>query len=250
MKIAQEVTPNENTSTTKKTLDSNFDVEEGIATASSDLIGSARNTLFASVFLLLGDVMGTGVLSLPSSAAKLGWGMSMTALLVFAFAAFYSGVLLSKVKQKYPDIKSYSDAAMKIGPTFGMITKICIISNWGALLIYFVIATVSSLSMITDQYDGVLDCQWQKSLVACLLLLIPVQCRDFHAISFLALPSTIAIIVVVILVLENISSRGNQFGEDTEAGLKSDLSFLEVFSSFSVFVFAYQGQSIFFELSK
>jgi hypothetical protein len=73
-----------------------------VSVLSSELLGSARNTLFASVFLLLGDVMGTGVLSLPSSASKIGWGMSISALIVFAFAAFYSGVLLSAVKQKYP----------------------------------------------------------------------------------------------------------------------------------------------------
>jgi amino acid permease len=131
-----------------------------------------------------------------------------------------------------------------------MITEICILLNWGALLIYFVISTVSSLALITDQYDGVLDCEWQKSLVACFLLLIPVQCRDYHSISFLAVPSTIAIIVVVILVLENISAQGKQFGVDTEGGPDPNLSFTEVFSSFSSFVFAYQGQSIYFELSK
>jgi amino acid permease len=218
---------------------------------SSELLGSARNTLFASVFLLLGDVMGTGVLSLPHSASTIGFFLTIFALFVFAFAAYYSGFLLSAVKQKYPGINSYKDAACALnGRTFGMFTEICILLNWGALLIYFVISTSSSLALITDQYEGVLDCQWQKTLVACFLLLIPVQCRDYHTISFLAVPSTIAIVVVVVLILENISTQGKQFGVDTAAGPDPDSSFTEVFSSFSSFVFAYQGQSIYFELSK
>jgi hypothetical protein len=82
----------------------NLELDDGsdVSVLSSELLGSARNTLFASVFLLLGDVMGTGVLSLPSAASKIGWGMSVFALIVFALAAYYSGVLLSAVKQKYP----------------------------------------------------------------------------------------------------------------------------------------------------
>jgi len=86
----------------KKSKTLELDDSNDVSVLSSELLGSARNTLFASVFLLLGDVMGTGVLSLPSSASKIGWGMSISALIVFAFAAYYSGVLLSAVKQKYP----------------------------------------------------------------------------------------------------------------------------------------------------
>lgn len=220
-----------------------------VSVLSSELIGSARNTLYASVILLLGEVMGTGVLSLPNSASKIGWGMSITAIIVFALAAYYSSRLLSEVKQKYPGVKSYADAAYALnGRTFGLITEISMLLNWGALMIYFVISTVSSIALITDQYDGVLDCNWEKSLVACFLILIPIQCRDYHTISFLCLPSTIAIIIVVILVLENVSTKGEQFGVDTEAGPNPDLNFIEVFSSFSSFVFAYQGQSIYFEM--
>ena len=231
--------------------------------SSSSIIGSPRNTLFATTFLLLGDIMGTGVLSLPNSAAKLGWICTVLALTVFALSAFYSGLLLSKIKQKHPNVRGYSDAAHTlIGPIFGTITRLCITINWGALLIYFFIAIVDSISMITDQYSttavgGMLDCQWKKSIIACFLLILPIQCRDYHAMSYLAIPSFIAVVCVIILVLEDLSTKedidtnNNEiriYGSDTRLGVDPNLGFMDLVSSFSSFVFAYQGQSIYLEV--
>ena len=46
---------------------------------------------WGTTLIIMGDVMGTGGLAMPSAAAKLGWVVSMITLPFFAFCSTYSG---------------------------------------------------------------------------------------------------------------------------------------------------------------
>jgi len=141
-----------------------------------------RTPWYGTVIILLSEVMGTGILSLPYSAVSLGWVVSLCALPIFAAFAAYSGLLLAFVKRDYPEFKSFADASRDlVSPAFGSFTKACMILNWGALAVYFLIATADAIGAIYNK--GFMSCQRNRCVIAAIILVIPCQCRDFHSIS-------------------------------------------------------------------
>ena len=308
-------------------------------TRGTTTIGSARTPWYGTTIILLSEVMGTGILSLPYAARTLGWINALLAVPLFAIFANYSGWLLAHVKIQHSlnsigdsipiSIDSYATAStVLVGGAFGNFTKYCMLINWGATAIYYLIATADGIddivlgaSGITSGMDGNGDndvgnnpsvtyykyfqCPYQRSFLAAVLLLLPCQCRDFHSISkYLSIPSTLAIMTLVILVCSTLwfqSSTSNIDGEDgitttavndttrfilfdegdflfrnnsttsptepptiqatssllpqsssfaseTTIGIYPGTTILDYLESLSAFVFAYQGQSIYFEL--
>ena len=110
-----------------------------IAEASSDA-GSkgetGHSTVLQTAAMLTGEVMGTGVLSLPYACVALGWVLGIGASVLFAAAAAYAGVLLSRVRNGFfPQAASYADLA---GATMGdgarRITRAIVLGSWSLLL--------------------------------------------------------------------------------------------------------------------
>lgn len=52
----------------------------------------ARSKWWQTMAILVGEVMGTGVLSLPYACSKLGWGLGVAALIFFAGTAIYASL--------------------------------------------------------------------------------------------------------------------------------------------------------------
>ena len=77
-----------------------------------------RSAWWQTMTILVGEVMGTGVLSLPYACSKLGWALGLVSAIFFAFTAIYSSLLLSRIKNRfYPEAVSYADVARLIhGP--------------------------------------------------------------------------------------------------------------------------------------
>ena len=331
--------------------------EEETTTTTTTIIGSARTPWYFTTIILLSEVMGTGILSLPYAAKTLGWINALLAVPLFAIFATYSGWLLSHVKlnSSISDgssstsigiIDSYATAStILIGKTFGTFTKYCMLLNWGATAIYYLIATADGINDIllgatgsgdgsdgdhdgdnfhdvgennnnniassssTYYYKYFFQCPYQRTFLAAILLLLPCQCRDFHSISkYLSIPSTLAILTLVIVVcstlwLEQQSSTSSIYDGDeddnnitryilfdiqeeeedflitnnnnnstttttspspttepptfassetttttTTIGIYPGTTVFQYLESLSAFVFAYQGQSIYFEL--
>ncbi|KAL3909965.1 MAG: hypothetical protein SGILL_007879 [Bacillariaceae sp.] len=221
-------------------------------------IGSARTPWYLTAIILLSEVMGTGILSLPYAAKTLGWASTLMAVPLFAAIASYSGFLLSKVHQEDSKLHSFAEASTKLlGVTFGKVTKVCMLLNWGATAIYYLIATADGIGDIVG--PGSLQCAYQRAAVAALLLVLPSQCRDFYAISkYLSAPSTCAIVIMVFLIIGNLlmsqqsSSSGNtnnnSFGATTTVLPQEGTTPLDYLEALSAFVFANQGHAIFLEL--
>ena len=49
----------------------------------------------------MAEIMGTGILSLPSTMAGLGYILGSVAIVVMAVAVYFQGFLLAKVKNRY-----------------------------------------------------------------------------------------------------------------------------------------------------
>jgi len=259
----------------------------------SSAIGSKRTPWYGTAIILLSEVMGTGILSLPYAAKTLGWTTTIISIPLFAVFASYAGWLLAQVHVKSPQVlhlefHSYADASTTLlGRTFGQITHISMLLNWGALAIYYLIATADGIGDIFE-----IDCSYHRAMLAVVILVIPCQCRDFYAISkYLSGPSTCSIILMVFVILGNLIFHRNDseygtedsvtlgdynsttnttihgstnstdtinstdtnnsefvFGASTTIWPLPGTTLLEYLEAMSAFVFAYQGHAIFLEL--
>lgn len=214
-----------------------------------DQLGSARTPWYGTSMVLLAEVLGTGVLSLPYAAKTLGFASSAVFLVVFAFFSYYASVMLSSVRQKYPHVRSYADAATELfGPRFGKFTSACMLLNWGGVAIYFLVAGSDAMGTISN--EGWFACKINRTLMAGLFFVVACQVRDFHAVSkYLAGPSFLAIITALLLILVTLLiNERHDFGSTTTIGPGDDTDALSYLRALSSIVFAYQGQSIFLEL--
>jgi hypothetical protein len=71
--------------------------------------------------LLLADIIGTGILSLPGAFAKLGFVGGTGLLLVSYFLNLYTGILLARMKLWFPAARSYG---ILLGDAFGPRAKV------------------------------------------------------------------------------------------------------------------------------
>ena len=103
---------------------------------------------YQTSFCIMAEIMGTGVLSLPSTVAGLGYVLGAVCILVYGGAVYYQGYLLMRVKNKYySQVLSYGDIAYILhGKWFEAFTRWLLYANWYFLLCYYILALTSALS--------------------------------------------------------------------------------------------------------
>ena len=213
-----------------------------------------RSEWWRSACIIAGEIMGTGVLSLPYACSRLGWALGLTSSVAFGCTAIYSGRLLSHCRNVlYPDATSYADLALRVGgPGFGKFTRIAIAVGWASILPYYLVACAASLEAA---FPAANLCYWQWSLIVMLFAAPVLQYRSLHGLSILSLLSTGAIVIVVTvlcaaLISTSPSNTNSTIVVQRSFGLPPDQSFLRLYASFGSFIFAYQGQSVFLEIMR
>ena len=200
--------------------------------------------------LIAGIIMGAGVLALPGLAAKLGWIVSLGSLVAFALFAFYTAVLISRVhNQFYPEAASLSDLALvTIGPIGRQITHMIFMCMFFSLMTYFLVAATESTSNIANGAG----CKVIWSVFVAVALLPPLQLTSLTVISYLAAPSTIAIVLALVITLMAIPHSPDGAAHTSlgvpPTGKSGFESFLSVYGPLSGLVFAYAGQAQFYEM--
>ena len=128
-------------------------------------------------FIIMAEIMGTGILSLPSTMAGLGYILGSVAIVVMAAAVYFQGFLLAKVKNRYySQALSYGDLAYILnGGAFEKFTRGLLYANWFALLCYYILALTSSL-MSAFYFSGP-TCFWEWGLIAVACLVPFAQVR-------------------------------------------------------------------------
>ena len=166
-----------------------------------------RSEWWHSSAVIVGEVMGTGVLSLPYACSRLGWVCGISASIGFGCAAFYSGTLLAYLKNYlYPGATSFADLSFSIGGRrFGIFTRVVLCAGWALILPYYLVACSSALAAAIPS-AGL--CYWHWSLVVMVLMAPLLQLRSLHGLSYLSAASTAAIIIALALLIPGlISSR-------------------------------------------
>lgn len=198
-------------------------------------------------FLIAGEIVGTGIMGLPYATSQLGWVVGMGAAAVFGIFAWYSGVLLARVRNDlYPSVRSYAEAAaLAGGPRFARVTELAILSNWTLLLPYFLMASANALVLAYDL------CYYEWAAVLLVVIFVPAQLRTLHALRIPALLSIVAVLVVLLITLVEFAIVGREPGAETRLWpITTNVTLLSQYNHMSSFIFAYQGQSMFFEIMR
>ena len=209
-----------------------------------------RSKWYQSSFILMAEIMGAGILGLPFAMSRLGWVWGLITSVLGGILCTYSGVLLSRAKHELgqDQAESYADLAYATGGrVFGDIVRGIVYLSWVAVLPYFLLACVDSLR---DLFPTVVMPVWQWALVVCAFLLPSLQLRTLHQISYLALPSTIAVVAAVGLVLASLLSSPMPAGATHSVWIPPATRRSNVVGHVSSFVFAYMGHSMYFEVMR
>ena len=77
--------------------------------------GAQRSHWLQSSFVIVGEVMGAGVLGLPSCVGQMGWVLGITSILAFGVMAVYSGHLISETRNRWhPNCGTFADIAERL----------------------------------------------------------------------------------------------------------------------------------------
>jgi vesicular inhibitory amino acid transporter len=206
---------------------------------------SARQTGWQmTVLIILADTVGTGVLSLPSALAQLGWGVGLTTLLVSVPVFWFAGYLVMHCHLAMPDTRTYGDVGGKLLGTFGRAI--------GYIVVYTIgFSGMSGYSLVIAQnvqalfYDVHL-CLPMAFLIAFIIVFPGNQLRTLGNLTTLAFLSFVALLVVIAIALAYLFSDGAACnGDPSQVG---DLDYYSFYGSLGSFVWAYAGVSYYLEM--
>jgi len=223
---------------------------------------------------------------MPKVVANLGAPAGLACIFLFGICGLYSGLLVSRTQAlllKRPDgpvvVHSFGEAAVAIvGPRFGKFTKVAIIINWLLILPYYVMAASKSVMLALEALVGLSLCYYSASAIVCLALFPLMQVQSLARLKGLALASTIAIVLVLSMTVYYVWSEdqalllaSNETGSTIEQATLRRLQVgnaattlsrttstdsqpsalseaVEYLNALCNVMFAYQGQSMFFEI--
>ena len=170
---------------------------------------------FDASFIILGEILGTGVLGMPKAVTILGLWPGVGCIALFGVLGLYSALLVSRTRRlllQRPDgpvdVHSFGQAAKVIvGPNFGTFTRYAVLLNWLLILPYYVMAASKSIMLAVSTLWGVDLCYYTASALVCVGLFPMMQVQSLARLKGLALGSTIAIVVVLLLIVYYVYSQ-------------------------------------------
>jgi len=93
-------------------------------------------------------------------------------------------------------------------------------------------------------------CSFEVSLLCTGILLLPLQMRNLHAISYVCSLSSVCMFAVVCVIAGSLLANGIDGGAPTSVGPADGQTFLDAYGAFGTIIFAFQGQSIFCEIMR
>jgi len=199
-----------------------------------------------SLLVILAEVIGIGVLSLPQALAELGWIPGLLAMTLGAYASWWSGQMYAQLVVAVPSAKvlaDVSDAACgRCGRSATMWLGYTYIAGVG--VVYHLTATEA----LQQMFVGIrhLECQPASGMLFALLMLVPVQARSMHAVSFISIIGSATILLALVIVGIRLVMAGA--AANAQTALVEDVSLFDASAAVTRFVYAFAGQAIFVEI--
>ncbi len=200
-----------------------------------------------AAFLLVANIIGTGVLELPAALKALGWIPGVITLILFYLLNTYTGKLLAEVQRYFPGAYTYGDVSQFYwGSRARVATELLLRTFWALALGSYVLVLSKTLAQIFGTVMTTCDLWW--SVIGCGVLLGLNQLRTLYHISYLAIVSVVTIAGVVSMCLAVVVSDGRAPGTTTHIWWNDESSFSDKISALSTLVFAFMGQSLYLEI--
>jgi len=199
---------------------------------------------FHAAFILIAEIVGTGVMALPETFSLIGAVPGTVVLLSFAFASWFAGILLWRLQVWFPEGITYGDMAFAVLGRKGqkLVFFFIYVAFFGNLAIYVLTCAESLQAAFSWHRDW---CKWWFT-VATVVFLVPFcQLRTLHHVSFAAAASSMSIFVALIIILYE------TFHDEPDIGIDSmdekQAGFFTFVSALTTAIFAFGGQGLFFE---
>mmetsp|Transcript_9563 Transcript_9563/g.28983 ORF Transcript_9563/g.28983 Transcript_9563/m.28983 type:complete len:451 (-) Transcript_9563:16-1368(-) len=198
---------------------------------------------------MIAEIVGTGVLGLGYAAARVGWGLALSFLLVFGLASLFSSMLLASIHREHPEVESYQAVAALVGgPRARRWTAVAVNMSWLFVCPYYLMASAHSLAVSFWWRQDV--CYYQWALLSIAAVAVPAQVRSFEGISSLSAASVAAVAVaLVVMGIQFVAGGVRDGGEPAAWAPPNDMTVWLAFDSISATTFAYQGQSMLLEIA-
>ena len=199
------------------------------------------------IFIILADLVGTGVMSLPKDFADIGYIPGVLILAVFGALTFFSGILLWRMHMTYPSGITYGNLADAIGGVHLKRTLFCFVFGYFAFVLVIYIKNVAiALQNIFWMFDV---CRYWFALAALGILIPLCQLRTLHSVSFAGMVSMLMIILVVcMLTFDAYATWDDRIKEEVVVAPVINPGFTTYLSTLIDLVFAYGGQGLYLEV--
>jgi len=199
--------------------------------------------------LMVADIVGVGVLSLPSAMAQLGWFMGPLFIVLFFPLNYYTGILLWRVRLLKKSSLTYMDMALA---THG--EKL---AKFSAFIVYLHIwLTLGDYLLVLGESLGLLFydtsfCKREWVFIGAITLLPFCQLRSLNETKWLCWLNMFTITATIATALGYLISQGTDvtlLPDGEPEGIPHALTYLSFATAFSKIAFAYAGQFLYLEI--
>lgn len=200
------------------------------------------------IFIIMADLIGTGIVGLPYTYAKLGYGLGAAVLIIFGLLTFYAGLLLWRLHMTFPTALTYGLLGKNVsGQVIQWIAYVVVYAHFFLKMSSYLLTAAKSVQTMLWMKD---ICLYWATLGSLLVLFPLCQLRTLHQISFAGAVSVFTIGVVIMILLGQAYATWDQRGDIViEAGPQGTgyEGFMSGFSAMTSLVFAYGGQGMYLE---
>ncbi|CAK0885978.1 unnamed protein product [Prorocentrum cordatum] len=221
------------------------DERVGFAIGGAVPTGPRRSEWHHTALLVVADVVGTGVLSLPGHFGALGWLPGLLLLAGCALLNLYTGMLLVQCKLWYPRVRSLGELAAEVaGPRIAALTH-------GVVYGYIFLGCGNYLLVLSKSLQSIWPqlCRPHAGVAGMACLFLPNHLRTLTAIAPLSVFSNFTIVVAIAICLGAASRGVAPPAAGSSAPLVAPaLAPWSAFSALSGSIFAFSGQKIYLEI--
>lgn len=202
------------------------------------------------VFIIMADLIGTGIVNLPETFNRMGWAVGVVILTAFGLLTAYAGLLLWRLHMTYHDGVTYGNIAKSVsGKALMWLAFVIVYTHFFMKMANYLLAAAKAIQVAFWMKDV---CLYYATL-ATLAFVVPLcQLRTLHQISYAGAFSVLMISITILLLLIQAYTTWDQIGAEgveynplpMEKGTKG---FLSAFSAMTSLVFAYGGQGMYLE---
>lgn len=150
-----------------------------------------------TTFIMVAEMFGLGILTLPADFARLGWAVGLGLVLLFCLGMMYSGLLFSQLGAKVPTARVYEDFA---SASLGKHGRWLVYSTVYLVIfldpIIFHLTATQSLQQIFYQKNVPL---WVAGVVVSVIMLPLSQLQDIGEVALISIIGTIGMMTAVVI---------------------------------------------------